>query len=257
MDAAHEQGYISRPMHFNSVLKALENAALTPILKDLIQTSSLPMRAVETTFAPDSSGFCTSRFIRWFDVKYGVTRERAEWVKCHLMTGCKTNVVVAVEILDKDAPDSPQFTKLLETTAQQFTVKEVDADKAYTAVENFDAVNALGGTLYAPFKTTATGAAGGVFQQMFAYFVYKREEFLRHYHQRSNVESTFSAIKRKFGDSVRSKGDVAQKNEVLCKILCHNVCVCISAWYELGIEPAFRQEQAGEQRSVLPFARPG
>jgi len=55
-----------------------------------------------------------------------------------------------------------------------------------------------------------------------------REEYLWHYHQRSNVESTFSAIKRKVGDSLRSKGDVSMVNEVLCKILAHNICCCIA-----------------------------
>jgi hypothetical protein len=34
------------------------------------QNRELPMQSIETTFAPDSSGFCTSRFIRWFDIKY-------------------------------------------------------------------------------------------------------------------------------------------------------------------------------------------
>lgn len=30
-------------------------------------------------------------------MKYGVTREEAEWVKVHVMTGVKTNVVTANE----------------------------------------------------------------------------------------------------------------------------------------------------------------
>ena len=64
-----------------------------------IARSSLPMRAVETTFAPDSSGFCTSRFTRWFDVKYGVTRETADWVKVHLITGVKTTISFQQAIL--------------------------------------------------------------------------------------------------------------------------------------------------------------
>ena len=34
----------------------------------------------------------------------------------------------------------------------------------------------------------------------------------------------------------------AQKNEVLCKVLCHNICSCIAAWYELGIEPGFMED---------------
>ena len=49
------------------------------------------------------------------------------------------------------------------------------------------------------------------------------------YHKRSNVESTFSMIKAKFGDSLRSKCDVAMINEALCKILCHNVCCLIQS----------------------------
>jgi len=74
---------------------------------------------------------------------------------------------------------------------------------------------------------------------MFHFFNYKREEFLAHYHQRSNVESTVLAIKTKFGDAVRSKTEPAARNEVLAKILCHNICCLIQAFYELGIQPTF------------------
>jgi len=62
---------------------------------------------------------------------------------------------------------------------------------------------------------------------------------LQRYHKRSNVESTFSMIKRKFGDSLRSKTDVAMTNETLCKILCHNLVVLIHETQELGIDPIF------------------
>lgn len=47
--------------------------------------------------------------------------------------------------------------------------------------------------------------------------MYRRDEFLAHYHKRSNVESTFSMIKRKFGDFLRSKTDTAMVNEALAK----------------------------------------
>jgi len=74
---------------------------------------------------------------------------------------------------------------------------------------------------------------------MLHYFRFRKDEFLAHYHQRSNAETTMMMIKTKHGDGLRSKTEVAGRNEVLCKILCHNLCVNISAMYELGIQPAF------------------
>jgi len=72
--------------------------------------------------------------------------------------------------------------------------------------------------------------------------MYNREEFLAHYHKRSNVETAFSMIKGKFGDAVRNKSDIGQLNEVLCKVLCHNLYVIIQAIHELGIEPMFEKK---------------
>jgi transposase len=69
--------------------------------------------------------------------------------------------------------------------------------------------------------------------------MYRADEFLARYHQRSNVESTFSAVKRKFGGAVRSKRFTAQVNEILCKALCHNLAVLCHAMRELGVEPNF------------------
>jgi transposase len=87
---------------------------------------------------------------------------------------------------------------------------------------------------------------------MHAYFTLNRDEFLRHYHCRSNVESTFSMVKRKFGDAVRSKTDTAIKNEVLAKILCHNVVVAIHEMHELGIDPTFGDRKHDEPQ-ILQF----
>jgi hypothetical protein len=38
---------------------------------------------------------------------------------------------------------------------------------------------------------------------------------MTHYHLTSSVESTFSAIKRKFGNAVMSRSDAGMVNEVL------------------------------------------
>jgi len=45
------------------------------------RTCRLPLRSIESTFAADSTGFSTSRFVRWYDEKYGVQKSGREWVK--------------------------------------------------------------------------------------------------------------------------------------------------------------------------------
>jgi transposase len=261
-DAA-ERGYLTHAVHYNSINNYLENPDLTTILQSLIVQSSLPLRAVETTFAPDSSGFSTSRFVKWFDEKYGVEKSGRDWVKAHVISGVKTNIVTAVVIEGKDANDCPMFKPLVEGTVKSgFNVREVPADKGYLSIENLELLEKLGGTAFVPFKCNSTaGEAGSIWEKMFHYYQFKREEFLAHYHPRSNAESTFSMVKAKFRDHVRSKSDTAMKNEVLCKFLCHNICVLIQSHCELGIEPVFwadePSETADEGPAVLPLVRPG
>ena len=60
---------------------------------------------------------------------------------------------------------------------------------------------------------------------------------LAHYHRRSNVKTTFSMIKRKFGDALRRKAQTALVNETLCEVLCHNLVVLIREMNEVEIDP--------------------
>jgi transposase len=239
LEDAHGKGYMTRMLHFNSVLKAFENETLTPIFKELIARSSLPLKTVEVDFAPDSTGFSTSRFVRWFDHKYGVIRTGHDWVKVHVMCGVKTNVVTAVEILHRNAADAPQFGALVKKTKENFTIREISADKGYLSEENISTAFEAGAVPFIMFKQNSTDTKGGLWEKMFHYFQFNKDEFLQHYHKRSNVESTFSMIKAKFGDHIRSRTDVAMKNEALAKILCHNICCVIQSMYELGVAPAF------------------
>jgi transposase len=188
-----------------------------------------------------SSGFSTCNYVRWFDEKYGRERSENVWVKCHLMVGVKTNIVTSVEMTDANGNDCPQFAPLVASTAQRFQLSEVSGDKAYLSKANLALVESKGAVPYIPFKSNSTGQTSGseMWARLFGFFQYQRPVFLAHYHKRSNVETTFSMIKAKFGGAVRSKLPVSQKNEVLLKVLCHNLCCLISAIYELGLKPTF------------------
>lgn len=246
-------GYIDKAPHFNSILGILENPDATLILKALIEESARPLRAIESDFAVDSSGFSTSIYERWFNHKYGREMTKSGWVKTHLMCGVTTNVVTSVEVTNWRSADSPHLPALLDATTKRFGVKTVAADRGYISHSNLDAIVAAGAYPLIPFKShhnphgayqTHDGRkksheSRALWHRMFNFFTYHREEFLAHYHQRSNVETTFHMIKSKFGTRVRAKTPTAQVNEVLAKVLCHNLCCLVSATFELGIDAKF------------------
>src|SRR5204862_3093713 len=118
----------------------LELECLTPILHELITQSALPLKALESNFAVDSSGFSTCQYVRWFDAKYGKEVDVHDWIKVHLMTGVKTHVVTSVEITGRHDHDEPMLPPLVEETAANFNVKEVSADKAYSSTDCHDAI---------------------------------------------------------------------------------------------------------------------
>ena len=240
------KGYVSKAPSFNSVFDYLQMESLTPYLKHLIAESAMPLKSIETQFAADSSGFSTTRFVRWFDVKYGGNEDWHDWIKMHLMCGTTTHIVTSVELSHARTHDSPYFKPLVEQTARAgFNMKEISADKGYISADNLQTAVDHGATPYIPFKTNVTGKRGSeLWKKLFHYYSFKREEFLVHYHRRSNVETTFSMIKAKFGERLRSKTETAQINEALCKVQCHNLCVVIQSMYELGIEPEFTSEAA-------------
>ena len=147
--------HVGQLLAYNSLLKTLEREDVTPILVDLIRQSSLPLVAVESQFAIDSTGFSTCRYTKWVDEKYGTNRQKADWVKAHVCVGTKTQVVTAVFVDEKNSGDCPQFVPLLSATAENFTIKEMSGDKAYLSNENLNAVEAIGAASFIPFKANS------------------------------------------------------------------------------------------------------
>lgn len=240
LDEAHESGHLSRIPHFNSVLNFFDGEGSADILDQFIRLSAAPLAEVESCFAVDSTGFAGGRYVQWVDEKWGTPKREVAWVKLHAMVGVKTGVVTSCRVLEKHTADCPQLPALVADTAERFVVGEVSADKAYLAGYNFAVVDAVGGQFYPAFKKGSTGQqAGPLFAKAFHLFAANKDDYMAHYHKRSNVESTFSAMKRKFGESVRAKSDRSMQNEVRAKVVAHNICCVVHAMYELGINPEF------------------
>ena len=245
MKIAKELGLVENVPCYSSLSNFMNKEEIKPLLAELITISSLPLKEIETDFAVDSSGFSTSRFGRWFDYKWGKERKYRVWLKAHLISGVKTNIITGVKITEGHENDSPQLAELVRKTAENFNLIEVSGDKAYNGKENFKVIEEVGAIPFIPFKKNVTGKRGGssIWKKMYHYFIYQHDEFLQHYHKRSNSETVFHMIKTKFGDDVKSKKNVAQVNELMIKVLCHNICVVIQEVNELGVKAEFRLEE--------------
>jgi hypothetical protein len=253
LDEAHAKGFLSRAIRYNTVFDGFDNPALTPVLLEMIAESSRPLAAIETSFAIDSSGFGSTKYARWFDAKYKDMHSESVWLKCHLMCGVRTNIVTAVVMGDGGSSDITQFIPLLKETVRNFAVREVSADAIYSTYKIVEAVAEIGAAPFIAMKSNTTAVRGGAFGDMFHFYSLRREEFLKQYHKRSNVESTFSMLKAKFGADLRSKSETSMVNESLCKVLCHNLCCLIQSHYELGIAMMFWGDETVGEPEAMPI----
>ncbi|MCI4357196.1 MAG: transposase [Thermoplasmata archaeon] len=242
-----ERDLIRRVPGYCHVSKLLNRPELTPILQELITKSALPFISIDRGFAPDSTGIRTTSFGEWMAEKHDDDREH-HWLKLHAIIGTKSHIVASVVIGEKNSADSPQFDALVRgLLTGGFHPDEIYADKGYLAHSNFELAEELGIELFVPFKsnskprsTTRVANSAGqkshskLWTRSYWFYQEHRTEWEGKYHQRSNVEAVFSSIKRKFGETLRSRTPTAQVNELLCKVLAYNITRVIQGSFEFG-----------------------
>ncbi len=229
---AQELGLIGCAPHFTVLMRYMNQESITNILHELITRTSEPLAHLETDFAADGTGFTTNRYSEWKSYKYGRKYGKEKnWIKAHIMVGTKTMTAVSAIITKGTANDCPQLPLLIDKMSGEFIPKRISADKAYSARYNIDKIRSVGAESFIPFKsnTSKKSLSKGHFGWRTALKVFNEqpEYFYKHYHKRSLSETAFSMIKRKFQPTIRTKRFKSQVNEVLLKIVCHNICVLI------------------------------
>ena len=261
LEDAIRDGLLEKAPDFSSITRWMENPELTPLLEALIEQSALPFADLEEVeehhFAADSSGFTVVPYDRWYEYKWGRPAKRGQYAKAHVTCGVTSKIITAAVVTPGESSDSRQMPGMVKTTARNFDIEDYAGDMAYLSRENLEAVEKAGGTAYFPFKTNSVArnshhkqdAQADIWEKMFHYFHLHRDEWLTHYHKRSNVEACFWMVKSKLGSFVRGKTPTARVNEVYVKLLCHNLIVLAKAMVEFDVDPTFV-----EGRGTLPLA---
>lgn len=240
---AYGLGHIRKVPHFNSVNNYLNDPKIIPLLNRLYKLIAMPLINFETVFAIDATGFSTFNKRKWSDIKRDVW-ERRDYKKLHIVCGVKTNVITSAKVTEGNAHDAPFFGDLVRETNSYFKIREICADAGYLSRENCAISEEVGATPYIFVKKNTrlrkiVTSSNITWRDMLRLWRDNEELFRQHYHKRSNVESTFSMIKRKFLPYLRTKANIAQTNEILCKVVCHNIAVLVQSIFELGVSTDF------------------
>lgn len=249
----HDRALLAHVPNYMVASRALNRPEATSVLYRLLTLSAAPLAGLEDggVVAPDSTGVQTTSFGGWREEKHGEKREK-RWLKVHAMVGTKTHVIIRAFVGEANSGDSPQFEPLLRGSLEDgFHPSSVVADKGYLSKDNYSLAADLGLQAFIPFKSSSMSRARNqsspsAWRKAFYMFQAERDTFDMNYHKRSNVESVFSALKRKFGENIRSRTPVAQVNEILCKLIAYNLTVVVHEMFENGIAPSFVKQNSAE-----------
>lgn len=245
-DLRHAQlaGYILMVPHYNTLTDFLSCKATYDLFSKLLTISAMPLRKLEDKYSLDSSGFGSYQYERWQRVRWGSKKGWRNYLKGHILIGTRTNIICNCEITPGNFSDARQASSLILKAGANFPIKEFSADKAYSSKLIFRIVESIGALPYIPFKHSTkepTENSPEIWNKMFLIFRDNKEKFMKSYHKRSDVETTFSMVKMRLGEFLKCKDFDSQRSELMMKFICHNICCLIEEMYNNGIKINFNK----------------
>ena len=229
--------------------KYMKSKKINLLLNKLYRVLAQPLASVEVYFAADATGISNAYGnTRWMNIRHTKeeAKKRREYSKLNIISGTKTNVIVSARVTKGTTHESPYFKSLVDDTVKMFNVKEISADAGYLSRENVKAVANIGAEPFIAGKRNVNinreKTNNSPWTKMLRLWKNNQMYFAEHYHRRSNVEATFGALKRRFGDFCRSKLPETQENEILCKVVCFNATVLSEALLQYDLKEGFIKE---------------
>ena len=149
-----------------------------------------------------------------------------EYVKLHAAIEMKHRAIISFHFTRTNVHEVTQLEKLLEPL---YDLGDVYADSGYLSVNNCWVIKEKGGTPYIRPKKTTTGRRnnGRAFTEMIERYKENKEDWMKKYHQRSNIEAVFSSLKRRLGGFVTSIKRCVQQIEIALKIIVYNLMILV------------------------------
>lgn len=226
---------------FKTLSNYNENNCLQSILDNLIEESSKPLSIIEHDFATDATGIKTKLFSSWYSIRCQKEITKRDHLTIHITTGVKSNIVTALNVEIKSGKDNEIFREHVDKTIKNFHAEEFSGDGRYWCKDNCKKVVEVGAKPYFKVWKNWGGKSRGCMSWKLMNLEFKNnpEEYKKHYHKRSDVESTNHSKKSLHGNSVYSRLPSARINEETLRWINHNINVLNRAKHQWNIIPKF------------------
>jgi transposase len=199
---------------YKTIERSYGNPSVRDILDEVFELTQLPIRDLEQEFGPDASGLATSNKQNYENDRQKNQTQQG-YDKVLVMVGLKYKLFAAFKYADSPVDnESPYFEELLAKTAKRYArVGLVAGDAAYLSRHNCNLVAALGGVarFYPKKGTTLRQKGSPAWRKMLEELTADPQKWLEDYHKRSNVEGSFSILKRDNPLALRKK--LAERRE--------------------------------------------
>ena len=197
----------------------------TRIIGDVMVTGSV---------AGDSTGYSSNRFVRWFSIRHDQVRLKRGWVKLHSIVDVSTRTVLDYLVTDGYASDITGLWPMLGRIEEGTSFFCLDS--AYLARKICDAIAAKGMVPRVRPKSNTVCKNGGsqAWGDMARTHRDELARFMDEYHQRSIIEAVFGAIKRMYGNHLRSRRRARQSREIAIRVICYNIEVVARSHVKSG-----------------------
>ena len=183
----------------------------------------------DLVIAVDASGIKVSNRGDWMRRRW---KMRRGYLKIHIAVDVKRKRILALEVTDEKVGDERMLQPLVEEASRKGKIAKAIGDGAYDTKSNFRYLDGKKIEPVIKVRRDASRRAGGCVPRKLV-----AQEYLRNpeawkrshgYGQRWIVESTFSSLKRTFGEYVSAKTMQNMANEIMLKASLYNLLIGIT-----------------------------